>query len=253
MVKGPKNTAVRILLCDADRQTRTKTLNSLDREFSDITYTESGCEALKLIASTNFDLIITDLMLKETDGIEIIEKAAEIAPSRPIILFTDFIREEMIPQFIKSGVSYVLYKDNHQVLCERVHSVLNEKNSLKKPKRPTVSEINITGNEEIERILKEMGFKRTHKGFEYLICALRLNADDPDFSMFITKRLYPEIAIQKKDKSENVEKVIRMAIEYAWKRRFTTDFLKYINLFKDFSEVKPTNAEFISIISGNFR
>lgn len=243
----------KILVCDADDATRDKTLNFLDNEFSDITYTDSGLEAIELLSKTYYDILVTDLILFQLDGFEVIKNCRKVAPNTSIVVFSDILYRDLIIKSIANGAKYALNKDNHYILWDRVRHLVKEKERISMIHKRFNSSLIKNDSDKIELLLIEMGFKPSHKGFDYLVSALELNAAHPHYSQGITKLLYPEIAKLKMDKSYNVEKLIRCAINYAWDKRYNTGFLNYINKNKNFENTKPTNAEFISIISGNFR
>ncbi|WP_221029571.1 response regulator [Actomonas aquatica] len=48
-------------------------------------------EALNIARSDPPDLIITDLQLEESDGLELVEKMAELVPDAPVILLTGIL------------------------------------------------------------------------------------------------------------------------------------------------------------------
>lgn len=243
----------KILVCDADDATRNKTINFLDNEYSEITYTDSGLEAIDLLTKTYFDIMITDLILFQMDGFEVIKKCKKVAPNTAIVVFSDILYRDLIIKSIANGAKYALNKDNHYILWDRVRHLVKEKEKISLIHKRFNTSLIKSNTDKIEMLLMEMGFKPSHKGFEYLVTALELNAANPHYSQGITKLLYPEIAKLKMDKPYNVEKLIRSAINYAWDKRYNTGFLNYTNRHKDFENTKPTNAEFISIISANFR
>ena len=48
----------------------------------------SGREAHALLESSTFDIVITDLMMNDVDGLEILAKAKELLPDAEVILVT---------------------------------------------------------------------------------------------------------------------------------------------------------------------
>jgi len=52
----------------------------------------SGREALQAFAENGVDLVLTDLMMPEVDGAELIRKIKEVAPETPAILFSGKIK-----------------------------------------------------------------------------------------------------------------------------------------------------------------
>ena len=74
-----------------------------------------------------------------------------------------------------------------------------------------------TNNNDIDKTigitLRSLGVSPRHKGYYYLKIALKMCYENPtDYNIFITKRLYPDIAAMYKIKPAGVERAIRYAI-----------------------------------------
>lgn len=71
-----------------------------------VTGVSTGAEALQVVATDPPDLIITDLQLEESDGLEFIEKFKETLPNVPVILLTGMLFDsKVVEQRIKAKVS----------------------------------------------------------------------------------------------------------------------------------------------------
>lgn len=105
---------------------------------------------------------------------------------------------------------------------------------------------------ELSTMLKRIGFPPNLHGYDYSRYAIMLAVKNPELTKHVTKALYPEIANHFKVSSKNVERCIRKAIESAWLRgdnEFNYDLFQYSI---SASKGKPTNAEFISVVSEYF-
>ena len=69
----------------------------------------------------------------------------------------------------------------------------------------------------------------------------------------VTKRLYPAVAKKHDTTSSRVERAIRHAIEVAWDRGDVDVLNSYFGYTIHNSRGKPTNSEFIAMISDKFR
>lgn len=78
----------RVLVVDDDDLVRTTVSSLLQSLNFQVTETASGIDALRLLSETTFNLIVTDLFMPETDGIELILKIRRISPTIPIVLIT---------------------------------------------------------------------------------------------------------------------------------------------------------------------
>ena len=81
---------LRILLAEDDEAMRTYLARALERVGYRVTAVENGVAALPLLAEDSFDLLLTDIVMPEMDGIELAQKAAEIAPDIRVMFITGF-------------------------------------------------------------------------------------------------------------------------------------------------------------------
>ncbi|MCQ0109971.1 Response regulator receiver domain-containing protein [Zhouia amylolytica] len=82
----------------------------LTKDGYDVTVAKDGREALSLIKSTQFDLILTDLMLPFISGKELIEYAKENHPNTPIIVLSTSTQEDIITNAFDMGVDDFITK-----------------------------------------------------------------------------------------------------------------------------------------------
>ena len=69
----------------------------------------------------------------------------------------------------------------------------------------------------------------------------------------VTKELYPSVAKKYTTSSSRVERAIRHAIEVAWNRGDTDTLNRIFGFTVNREKGKPTNSEFIAMISDNIR
>ncbi|MFY9351933.1 MAG: response regulator [Sphingobium sp.] len=81
---------VRILLAEDDESMRTYLARALDRSGYEVVAVSTGAEALPHIGSDRFDLLLTDIVMPEMDGIELAQHAAQVAPDMRIMFITGF-------------------------------------------------------------------------------------------------------------------------------------------------------------------
>lgn len=55
-----------------------------------ITIASDGAEALRLFSPGEFDLIVTDFVMPNVDGMELAESIKKVAPQVPVILMTSY-------------------------------------------------------------------------------------------------------------------------------------------------------------------
>ena len=81
---------VRILLAEDDASMRAYLGRALERAGYEVVAVDRGTAALPLIEAESFDLLLTDIVMPEMDGIELAQKAAVIAPDMRVMFITGF-------------------------------------------------------------------------------------------------------------------------------------------------------------------
>ena len=81
---------IRILLAEDDDSMRTYLARALERSGYEVVAVDRGTEALPMIAPGAFDLLLTDIVMPEMDGIELAQKAAGLAPEMRVMFITGF-------------------------------------------------------------------------------------------------------------------------------------------------------------------
>lgn len=81
---------IRILLAEDDQVMREYLTRALEKSGYAVTAVDRGTAALPLIEAERFDLLLSDIVMPEMDGIELAQRAAEIAPEMRIMFITGF-------------------------------------------------------------------------------------------------------------------------------------------------------------------
>ena len=81
---------IRILLAEDDHSMRVYLARALERTGYHVVAVDNGLAAIPLLESEPFDLLLTDIVMPEMDGIELAQKAAEIAPDIRVMFITGF-------------------------------------------------------------------------------------------------------------------------------------------------------------------
>ncbi len=100
--------------------------------------------------------------------------------------------------------------------------------------------------DDVSKLLKELGFKRASRGFTDCVEAVLLASETEEIYGSLTKEIFPEIA-KKRGKSEAaVEKAVRDALADSWEQG---DRTKFRAVFGDRYRPKhgrPTVVEFLA-------
>ena len=80
----------RILLAEDDDDMRRFLVKALERAGYDVSDFDNGASAYERLREEPFSLLLTDIVMPEMDGIELAQKAAEIAPDIRVMFITGF-------------------------------------------------------------------------------------------------------------------------------------------------------------------
>ena len=81
---------IRILLAEDDEAMRTYLKRALEKAGYSVVAVSSGIEALPMLETEIYDLLLSDIVMPEMDGIELAQRCNEIAPSTKVMFITGF-------------------------------------------------------------------------------------------------------------------------------------------------------------------
>ncbi|MCP4725784.1 MAG: response regulator [bacterium] len=181
----------RILIVDDDEQVLSIFERILAKEGFDVDAVDNGSDALKLLEKNEYDLILTDLVMKGVDGFEIIEAVKEHSPQTVVILITGYGSVEVAIKALRKGAIDILIKPcTEDELLFRINNAL-ERQKLGQKARDTeiyqkmyetlgavAHEINnplttLTGNTQLLTDTLDKG----HPGHKY-VDLINISADD---------------------------------------------------------------------------
>ena len=81
---------IRILLAEDDQVMREYLTRALERSGYAVAAVDRGTEAIPLLETERFDLLLTDIVMPEMDGIELARRAGELAPDTKVMFITGF-------------------------------------------------------------------------------------------------------------------------------------------------------------------
>jgi YesN/AraC family two-component response regulator len=92
-----------------------------------VTRASSGEEAVDLLKTTVFDLVITDLVMETTDGIQVLKKAKDLYPEIQVIILTGYGDLDSAIRALRHQADDFLLKP-----CESQEMIFRVKNCLEK-------------------------------------------------------------------------------------------------------------------------
>ena len=81
---------IRILLAEDDEAMRTYLKRALEQAGYSVMAVDRGTAAMPLLETEIYDLLLSDIVMPEMDGIELAQKCNEISPSTKVMFITGF-------------------------------------------------------------------------------------------------------------------------------------------------------------------
>ena len=81
---------IRILLAEDDMAMRTYLARSLEQAGYQVDAVDRGTEAVPLLEANDYDLLLSDIVMPEMDGIELAQRCAEMNPRTRVMFITGF-------------------------------------------------------------------------------------------------------------------------------------------------------------------
>ena len=81
---------IRILLAEDDTVMREYLTRALEKSGYAVSAVDRGTAALPLLEAERFDLLLTDIVMPEMDGIELAQKCADLSPDTRVMFITGF-------------------------------------------------------------------------------------------------------------------------------------------------------------------
>ena len=196
------------------------------------------------------DILVMDIIMPRRDGFMTLEALNAMEPAlRPrVIVLTGLARDDFIMRAIRLGASYYMVKPfDMNLLYERIVEIARDQPQSIAPAVPEGPEETL--DEQITNLFLTLGIPAHIKGYQYLREAVRMVSENHDVINRITKELYPGIAHKFDTSASKVERAMRHAIEVAWNRG-RLEAVNQMYGYRVFArEDKPTNGEFIAMIS----
>lgn len=80
----------RILLAEDEEAMRTYLERALNNAGYEVATVDRGTDAIPLLEAEHFDLLLSDIVMPEMDGIELAQRCAEISPRTKVMFITGF-------------------------------------------------------------------------------------------------------------------------------------------------------------------
>ncbi len=240
---------IHVLLADNSEYFAVPCANVMKSHGLDVTLMEKdGNAVLEALAKQKFDVLLMDLFLPRLDALGVLEGLTQVENRPLVMVMSGFDNPALEREAMAAGADYYFLKPfDAAAIARRISSLCEE--------RPTVPRHRGASNLEVQvtEIIHQIGVPAHIKGYQYLRDAILMAIEDDSIINAITKRLYPAVAKKHGTTSSRVERAIRHAIEVAWDRGDVDTLTAYFGYTIHTERGKPTNSEFIAMISDKFR
>lgn len=204
------------------------------------------------------DVVIMDFFLPRLDAIGVMNaiKAMKTMPQPLFMVMSGFDNANLEREAIQAGADYYFLKPfDADEMAIRILSFFNKDTTSNERKNRVFVERDFSKTLEmrVTEIIHQIGVPAHIKGYQYLRDSILMAIEDEEIINSITKQLYPAVAKKHATTSSRVERAIRHAIEVAWDRGDVDVLNSYFGYTIHTSRGKPTNSEFIAMISDKFR
>ena len=100
----------RILIVEDERIARENMAHILSREGYRVEAAPGGREALRLLAKQEFDLVVTDLIMPEVDGLAVLQEVKSIWPETEVLMITGHAKVDTAVMAMQKGAYHYLAK-----------------------------------------------------------------------------------------------------------------------------------------------
>jgi DNA-binding NtrC family response regulator len=152
----------RILIVDDEQIALRNLEHIMKKEGYEVTSTQSGPNALKLLEEQYFDLVLTDLKMEKVDGNQILKRCKELSPDTEVVMITGYASLQSAIQVMKKGAYDYVTKPFKLDEVRKVVKEALEKVMLKKENHQLREQIEkfagkvkfITQNPAIQKLLE---------------------------------------------------------------------------------------------------
>lgn len=216
---------------------------------------KDGIKLLDCVKNNKPDVVIADVFMPNLDILGVLDNINNLdQKDKPLVMaMSSFDNPHLEKETLDAGASYYFIKPfDIDKMAERIIQLSSHRNAAS-----TESEKSSIDNNDLELmitdIIHQIGVPAHIKGYHYLREAIILSINNADTMNSVTKVLYPTVAKKYNTTPSRVERAIRHAIEVAWDRGDVDVLNSYFGYTIQNERGKPTNSEFIAMISDKLR
>ncbi len=217
---------------------------------------KDGDEVLSRILSDRPDVVMMDLFMTHIDSIGVMRAVRNQKPEKlpMFVVYSGFDSPVLEREVMSAGATYFVLKPFN--LSDLADNILRLSRRRAARTKGGIRQAGFDGYSielKVTEILHQIGVPAHIKGYHYLRDSIIMSVEKPEIINAVTKQLYPSVAKKYETTSSRVERAIRHAIEVAWDRGDVEVLNSYFGYTIQGSRGKPTNSEFIAMISDKLR
>ncbi len=211
---------------------------------------KDGKALLSKLSTDNADVVIMDAFMANLDALGVVNSLKDNDKKPFTVIMSSSDNQRFEQEILSAGADYYFLKPfDVNMLAQRVTQLTGWKNKKDASSIKDTNDLQMT----VSEIMHQIGVPAHIKGYQYLREAIVLTINDSEMMSSVTKVLYPTVAKRYSTTSSRVERAIRHAIEVAWDRGDVDVLSSYFGYTIQSDRGKPTNSEFIAMISDKLR
>ena len=250
---------IKVLIAEEANEFMTESSELFEEKGFDAQFCEkNGHRLLENMDAFCPDVVLMDMFMSGLDGVGVMRTVKESnRAGKPIFVIVSSFDSAMLEkEALRAGAAYYVIKPfDVTELLERISNLMSYCHADSSLNSASGEIISVDNDLEITvtEILHQIGVPAHIKGYHYLRDSITMCVRQPEIINAVTKELYPTVAKKHETTSSRVERAIRHAIEVAWDRGDVDVLNSYFGYTIHNGRGKPTNSEFIAMISDRLR
>ena len=224
------------------------------RGFEAVFCRKNGSSVVEEIRKQEPDVVLLDMFMSGIDAVGVMKTFKDDKRKPLFVVTTSYDSTFLQNEALGAGASYYVIKPfRTEDLLERISELMSC--SKKSSSAPAGKILNADSEleETVTAILHQIGVPAHIRGYHFLRTSIIMSIKQPEIINAVTKQLYPSVAEKYGTTPSRVERAVRHAIEVAWDRGDVDVLNSYFGYTIHNSRGKPTNSEFIAMISDRLR
>ena len=248
---------IKLLMTQENAENMNEVKSTLEQHGLSVSFCmRDGEEVISRVASDEPDVVIMDLFMTHIDSIGVMRAIRRQKPDKlpMFVVYSTFDSPVLEREVMSSGATYFVLKPFN--LNDLAENIIRLNRNRRVRTKGGIRQAGFDGGSielKVTEILHQIGVPAHIKGYHYLRDSIIMSVEKPEIISAVTKQLYPSVAKKYETTSSRVERAIRHAIEVAWDRGDVEVLNGYFGYTIQTSRGKPTNSEFIAMISDKLR